>query len=49
VEHVWVAGRQLLKQRRLTTLDENNLLEKAEEWQKRIASHSEKPATPSRL
>jgi 5-methylthioadenosine/S-adenosylhomocysteine deaminase len=48
VEHVWVAGRQLLKQRRLTTLDENNLLEKAEEWQKKIAAHDEKPTPHSR-
>ena len=48
VEHVWVAGRQLLKQRRLTTLDENNLLEKAEEWQKKIAVHDKKPTPHSR-
>lgn len=39
VEHVWVAGRQLLKQRRLTTLDEAELLSKAASWQKKIASH----------
>jgi 5-methylthioadenosine/S-adenosylhomocysteine deaminase len=39
VEHVWVTGRQLLKQRRLTTLDENGLLSKVIEWQRKIATN----------
>ena len=36
VSNVWVAGRHLLKDRRLTTLDESEILERAAEWQGRI-------------
>lgn len=36
VTHVWVAGKLLLEQRRLITLDETALLQKAHEWQQRI-------------
>lgn len=38
VEHVWVAGRTLLWQRHLTTLDEAELISVARGWQGRIAS-----------
>ncbi len=36
VTDVWVAGRHLLKERRLTSLDEQVILEKAARWQNRI-------------
>lgn len=36
VTDVWVAGRHLLNDRSLTSLDENELLEKAHYWQQRI-------------
>ncbi len=36
VTDVWVAGRHLLKERRLTSLDEQVILEKAARWQDRI-------------
>lgn len=36
VSNVWVAGRHLLKDRQLTTLDESEILERAAEWQGRI-------------
>lgn len=36
VSDVWVAGKQLLKDRKLLTLDEKELLEKAQLWRKRI-------------
>ncbi|MCF6193276.1 MAG: TRZ/ATZ family hydrolase [Kangiellaceae bacterium] len=36
VKHVWVAGEQLLDDRRLTTLDENKLLKNAKKWQQKI-------------
>ncbi len=38
VRHVWVAGQHLLKDRQLTTLDEQSLLQKARDWQKKIKS-----------
>lgn len=38
VTDVWVAGRQLLKNRKLLTLDEHELLEKAQYWRKKIKS-----------
>ncbi len=38
VTDVWVAGRHLLKNRRLTTLDEAEILARAAEWQERLAS-----------
>lgn len=36
VTDVWVAGKQLLKQRQLTTLDEQELLEKVTAWQGKL-------------
>ena len=36
VTEVWVAGKQLLKNRQLTTIDEHTLLSKAREWQGKI-------------
>ncbi len=38
VTDVWVNGKQLLAQRKLTTLDEEKLLIKAQIWAERIAS-----------
>ena len=38
VTDVWVAGQHLLKERRLTTLDGNDIIERAREWQVRISS-----------
>ncbi|SIT65578.1 5-methylthioadenosine/S-adenosylhomocysteine deaminase [Ectothiorhodosinus mongolicus] len=38
VSDVWVAGRQLLRQRRLTSIDEADLRARIIEWQKRIAA-----------
>lgn len=40
VEHVWVAGKQLMKNRKLTTLDENELKEKAKRWGEKIKNVS---------
>ncbi len=37
VTDVWVAGKQLLKQRRLTTLDADGIIERSREWQQKIA------------
>jgi len=37
VTDVWVAGRQLLKQRELTTIDTHTVLERAVDWQQRLA------------
>lgn len=36
INHVWVAGKPLLEERRLTTLDETALLAKANTWQVKI-------------
>lgn len=36
VKHVWVAGKQLLKDRKFTTLEENDIISKAKKWQKQI-------------
>jgi len=36
VSHVWVNGRVVLRERRLTTLDEAELKAKAEDWRVRI-------------
>ncbi|OGT38165.1 MAG: N-ethylammeline chlorohydrolase [Gammaproteobacteria bacterium RIFCSPHIGHO2_12_FULL_38_14] len=36
VTDVWVGGKQLLKDRKLLTLDEKELLKKAENWRKKI-------------
>lgn len=38
VTDVWVAGKRLLKNRELQTLDEGALLEKAKYWQKKMAA-----------
>jgi 5-methylthioadenosine/S-adenosylhomocysteine deaminase len=38
VTDVWVAGKQLLKQRQLTTINIDNLKAKIDEWQKRLSS-----------
>ena len=38
VSDVWVAGQQLLRQRRLTTLDSNEILDRAHDWRVRIGS-----------
>jgi len=37
VQHVWVAGRHLLNERNLTTLDMDRLMMRAAYWQQRIA------------
>ena len=39
VTDVWVAGRHLLKERRLTTLDEDDVLGRTRSWQQRITAH----------
>ncbi|AWY43524.1 TRZ/ATZ family hydrolase [Pseudomonas putida] len=41
VKHVWVAGKQLLDDRRLTRLDENQLSTTAKSWGQRISGHTE--------
>jgi 5-methylthioadenosine/S-adenosylhomocysteine deaminase len=40
VTDVWVAGQQLLKNRRLTTLDDNDILARTHEWQARIGANA---------
>lgn len=37
VDHVWVSGKQLLNNRKLTTLDEDKLIQTARDWQEKIA------------
>ena len=37
VSDVWVAGRHLLKERRLTTLDEAAIRQSARQWREKIA------------
>jgi 5-methylthioadenosine/S-adenosylhomocysteine deaminase len=47
VTDVWVAGRQLLKERRLTTLDGNDILARTRGWRDRIQStHQTKRVEP---
>lgn len=41
VSDVWVAGRHLLKERQLTTLDESAILESARQWQEKIAQFNQ--------
>ncbi|WP_201189618.1 TRZ/ATZ family hydrolase [Pseudomonas fluorescens] len=41
VKHLWVAGRQLLEDRRLTRLDEEQLSATAKAWGQRIGGHTE--------
>lgn len=38
ISDVWVAGKQILKNRQLTLMDEKDIIEKARNWQKRIVS-----------
>jgi 5-methylthioadenosine/S-adenosylhomocysteine deaminase len=40
VNHVWVAGQQLLKDRVLMTIDENDVLDKAQHWQEKISNEN---------
>jgi 5-methylthioadenosine/S-adenosylhomocysteine deaminase len=40
VTDVWVAGQQLLRDRRLTTLDGNDIVERARHWQTRIGTQA---------
>lgn len=39
VTDVWIAGRRVLKERRLTTLDEEALRHKIHDWNRRILAH----------
>ncbi|MNM88652.1 5-methylthioadenosine/S-adenosylhomocysteine deaminase [compost metagenome] len=41
VKHVWVAGKQLLDDRRLTRLDEQQLVATAKAWGRRISGRTE--------
>ncbi len=41
VSDVWVAGRHLLKERQLTTLDESAILESTRQWQDKIAQYNQ--------
>jgi len=41
VKHLWVAGKQLLDDRRLTRLDEEQLCANAKAWGQRISGHTE--------
>ncbi|MCK9813963.1 N-ethylammeline chlorohydrolase [Pseudomonas chlororaphis] len=41
VKHLWVAGKQLLDDRRLTRLDEEQLCATASAWGRRISGHAE--------
>jgi 5-methylthioadenosine/S-adenosylhomocysteine deaminase len=38
VTDVWVAGKRLLSERKLTTIDEDALLAKAREWQDKVST-----------
>jgi len=38
VSDVWIAGKQVLKNRQLTLMDEKDIIEKARNWKKRIVS-----------
>ncbi|ROO28311.1 N-ethylammeline chlorohydrolase [Salinisphaera orenii MK-B5] len=44
VTDTWVAGRRLLADRRLTTLDEAQLLDTAARWRDTLAGHARQPA-----
>lgn len=41
VTDVWVGGKQLLKDRTMTTLDEHTIMEKAQSWQRKIAQRDQ--------
>jgi hypothetical protein len=43
VTDVWVAGKQLLQAKKLTTLDECSLKAKALDWNAKIKAFHEKP------
>ena len=43
VTDVWVAGQHLLKERRLTTLDGEDILERARDWKNRISTPQDTP------
>ena len=43
VSDVWVAGRRLLKNRELTTLDIEELFQKAAAWREKLTSIQERP------
>lgn len=45
VTHVWVAGKQLLEDKRLTRMDEPALIETAKNWGQRIHGHKEQQKT----
>ena len=40
VQHLWVGGKQLVEDRRLTRLDEQQLVSTAKAWGERIASQA---------
>jgi 5-methylthioadenosine/S-adenosylhomocysteine deaminase len=40
VSDVWVAGQHVLKERHLTTLDSDNILDKTHAWQLKISEHA---------
>lgn len=44
VVHSWVGGHQLMKDRRLTTLDENDLVKRARRWQQQINEAAGQPS-----
>lgn len=39
VAHVWVAGKQLVRNGNLTTLDSDNILKRTHQWQKKICAY----------
>jgi len=43
VRHVWVAGKHLLNDRNLTTLDPERLMQRAEYWRSRVAGSESRP------
>ena len=45
VSHVWVAGRQLVSDGALTTLNEATLIQRAYQWRERISASDSNPAT----
>jgi len=40
VEHVWVGGKQLLKDRQLVRMDEQKIIAKSQQWARKIANKS---------
>jgi 5-methylthioadenosine/S-adenosylhomocysteine deaminase len=41
VSHVWVAGKHLVKERELTSLDSKTLLSEVRQWQEKVWSHNQ--------